>query len=303
MDINYIRRLAFIKYLYKSGDEKSRLPEPLSSTAVLSFHDSIELFLQLSCEYLNCSKKGMEFMGYFDVINKILGKDLSLRVSINKLNRARVDLKHHGNYPSKSSIEYFRDTTKNFLIENCLLIFNIKFDDISLVNLIPSMDVQQLLNNAVENLNDDKYESLKDISIAFAKVLSEYESKLYTKYGNFNNEFSKGFHSYQHYYSGNERPIEEIQNKLNTITDSLLILSLGLDYTKYIKFKIISFYVLRTTGGGCHVQPKEDIENYLGRTIDEAYSVDDIRYCLDFVIESSLIIYSKDFNFSSLHLV
>lgn len=298
MDTSYIKRLAFIKYLFKTGVAQSTHPEPLSSSSLLAFHDSIELFLQLSCELLNCGKKDTKFMEYFDLIEKA-GKQLSFKEAMSKLNNARVSLKHHGNYPSKFDIEYFCETAKKFLSDNCSFIFNQKFEEISLVNLIPSEEVQNLLNEAIDALADDKYESLKNISIAFTKVLSEYELKLMTKYGSFNNEFSKGFHSYQQYYTGNEIPIGEIQNKLNRIVDSLLILSLGLDYNKYIKFKIISFNVIQTSGGGCHVAPQDRIESYLGKRIDETYSIDDIQFCLDFVIESSLIIYSKDFNFSS----
>lgn len=302
MDTSYIKRLAFIKYLFKTGVEQSTHPEPLSSSSLLAFHDSIELFLQLSCELLNCGKRDTKFMEYFDLIAKA-GKQLSFKEAMSKLNNARVSLKHHGNYPSKFDIEFFCETAKKFLSDNCSLIFNQKFEEISLVNLIPSEEVQNLLNEAIDALADDKYESLKNISIAFAKVLSEYELKLNTKYGGFNNVFSKGFHSYQHFYTGNEVSIGEIQNKLNAITDALLIISLGIDYNQYKKFSIISFYVFQTTGGGFHVEPKEAIENNLGKAISASYSENDIKFCLDFVIESSLIIYSKDFNFSSLHLI
>lgn len=302
MDIVYIKRLAFIKYLYKTGEEQSKRPEPLSSSSLLSFHDSIELFLQLSYEFLNGNKKVNDLMEYFEAI-KLCDKELSYKEPIRKLNKARVNLKHFGNFPSQLDVEYFKELTGNFLKENCLKIFNENFEDISLINMIPSTEVQKLLNNAIENLGLNKYESLKNISISFAKVLTEYEKKLFYKYGSFNNVFSKNFHSYQHFYTGNEVSIGELQNKINLITDALLIFSLGIDYNKYIKFTVISFYVYQTRGGGCHVEPREAIESKLGRTIEELYSEDDIKFCLDFVIESSLLIYSKDFNFSSLHLV
>ena len=48
-----IQRLALIRYLYNSAVEESRKPEPIGSTSILMFHDSIELFLQLASEHLN----------------------------------------------------------------------------------------------------------------------------------------------------------------------------------------------------------------------------------------------------------
>jgi hypothetical protein len=64
--IESLRRLSFIKFLFNTGVEQSSKSEPLCNVAVLSFHDSIELFLQLACEHLNINASGANFMGYFD---------------------------------------------------------------------------------------------------------------------------------------------------------------------------------------------------------------------------------------------
>ena len=306
MNTSIIKRLAFIKYLFKIGEEQNRLPEPLSSLSLLTFHNAIEFFLHLSSEYLNCSKSDLSLMSYFDVISKKLNNELFHKVSIERLNKARVNLKHYGNLPSKIDIEYFREITFKFLTQNCFLIFQKNFDEISLINLIPSEEIQSLLNEAVKNLKLNKYESLKNISIAFAKILIDYEGKLFSKYGTYSTtEFSKDVLSYHHYYdiAGHTASFELIEHRLNLIADSLFIMSLGLDYNKFIKFKIISFYVNRTTGGGCNISSQKEIEERLGKSIEETYSIDDINFCLDFVVESGLNIYSKDFNFSSLHLI
>jgi hypothetical protein len=50
--IEYLRRLSFIKFLFDTGVEQSNKSDPLCNVAMLSFHDSIELFLQLACEHL-----------------------------------------------------------------------------------------------------------------------------------------------------------------------------------------------------------------------------------------------------------
>lgn len=91
---NVLRRLVFIKYLYKLGIEQSLKSEPICCISILTFHDAVELFLQLTSEYLNVGKKIIHFMEYFTLIsNKIEGKDLSQKESIRRLNTARVSLK------------------------------------------------------------------------------------------------------------------------------------------------------------------------------------------------------------------
>jgi len=45
-----LKRLSFIKYLYQLAIDQSNQPSPQNSASILTFHDAIELFLQLSAE-------------------------------------------------------------------------------------------------------------------------------------------------------------------------------------------------------------------------------------------------------------
>lgn len=47
-----MKNLAFIRLLHRQGIEQSLLPEPLSFTSVLTFHDAVELFLIVTAEHL-----------------------------------------------------------------------------------------------------------------------------------------------------------------------------------------------------------------------------------------------------------
>ncbi len=98
-----MERLAFLKYLYGVGIEQSQQPEPLAAASILTFHDSVELFLELSCEYLNAgpeNRKKSDFMDYFGHVKSVVGNDLQQREAMRRLNDARVSLKHHGSLPS-----------------------------------------------------------------------------------------------------------------------------------------------------------------------------------------------------------
>ena len=45
-------RLALIRLLYLQGLEQSRLPQPVVYSSVLTFHDTVELFLGLTADRL-----------------------------------------------------------------------------------------------------------------------------------------------------------------------------------------------------------------------------------------------------------
>lgn len=47
-----VRRLAFIRFFYGQGLEQAGRPQPMAATALLSFHDAVEMFLLLAAEHL-----------------------------------------------------------------------------------------------------------------------------------------------------------------------------------------------------------------------------------------------------------
>lgn len=59
------KRLGLIRFMYLQGLEQAGRPHPLSSQALLSFHESVEMFLLLAAEHLNVSlPKSVNFEGY-----------------------------------------------------------------------------------------------------------------------------------------------------------------------------------------------------------------------------------------------
>lgn len=62
LDHSIIRRLAFIKYLYRIGIQQSEAAEPFASAALLTFHDAAELFLQLSAEHTDADVKANKIL-------------------------------------------------------------------------------------------------------------------------------------------------------------------------------------------------------------------------------------------------
>lgn len=82
------QRLPFIKYLYKLGVQQSRLPKSINAASILTFHDSIELFLNLACEEMRKNTKtGISFMEYWDILKELPnGRSLGYKTAMQRLN-------------------------------------------------------------------------------------------------------------------------------------------------------------------------------------------------------------------------
>ena len=92
----YLPRLSFIRYLYNEALNKSKESEPQSAMSILLFHDSAELLLDLVSDNLGFTTNNIQFMKYWNLLSKDVPVILGHEKSMGKLNRIRVDLKHHG---------------------------------------------------------------------------------------------------------------------------------------------------------------------------------------------------------------
>jgi hypothetical protein len=166
------RRMAFIRYLLESAIAESGKPEPTCSAGLLGMHDSVELFLQLASEHLDVGRKRIEFMEYFDLIALALGRELSQKERMRRLNNARVGLKHSGIHPSSREIEGFRVTCQHFFEDNVPLVFGTSLDGLALIEFVEPEPVRQQLQDAHAHLlNRELANSLAKAAIAFARLV------------------------------------------------------------------------------------------------------------------------------------
>jgi hypothetical protein len=128
-----IYRLAFIKYLFKTGVNHSNLPSPMAFPSILLFHDSIELFFCLALEHLGRRDMAqINFDNYpTSIERKLNGEKISNVFLIQQLNRSRVNLKHNFFLPEKVDIDKFSSSLPLFFEENCQTIFDLSFEEIS----------------------------------------------------------------------------------------------------------------------------------------------------------------------------
>jgi len=298
LDESVVRRLAFIKYLYKVAVEQSQRPEPLYSASILTFHDAIELFLQLACEHLDVSTKEQQsFLGYWDILAPKLPDGIpTLKESMKRLNRARVELKHHGILPSKLDIEAFRASATNFFEENTPPIFHIEFSEISLIELVRCEETKNNLKEAARLLKQNKIEeSLDKVALAFAQLIDDYESRKRGQFGRSPFFFGESLTFLNSFFMHIDRReklsefIDKVKESIEVLQNAVKILSLGIDYRRYVKFRLLTPIILKTIGGGYQICRMP----YGSKGIP---TVEDVQFCIDFVIESAITLQEFDFS-------
>ena len=310
LDTITIRRLAFIKYIYQLGLQQSEMPEPLHGVALLTFHDAAELFLQVASEYLNTGAKQANFMDYWELLSKKLPTELGHKEAMRRLNKARVALKHHGTLPSKLDVEAFRATITNFFMDNTPLIFGIPFTAISLTDFVQPAEARDNLKEAERLLEEGQLiDALDKVALAFQQMLDDYEARKRDRFHRspfffgrdltFYDSFSMGIGRSRHFADERQRLeyehqlaefVDRVKESLEAIQEAIKILAMGIDYRRYTRFKFFTPHIVRVMSG--------DYIIHRSRNQEEA-AAEDVRFCIDFVVETAIKLQEFDYSLSS----
>lgn len=302
------KRLSLIKYLYQQGVEQSKKPESIAGFSILSFQDSIEMFLRLLVEYKG-RKESANFMAHWSDY-----PDLILVESIRRLNNLRVNFKHKGLMPSKDDIEACKVYTKDFLYQSSEHFFGIEFNNVSLIDLISYDSIKESLKMSESCLlKNELTESLVNSAIAFKKLIDIFDSTKRSE--SFEQllpidkkvDLTEGMSG----YFGNHRDntlrndLERLNKNIKIVGSNVLkeldnlkyqfkLVSLGIDYVKYSKFILLTPDIYRQSTTGKYVAYDRE-RNYMVK-VDEYQC----QFCIDFVIESTLILSNVDQDLKSL---
>jgi hypothetical protein len=299
-----MQRLAFVKYLYTVAVEQTNRPEPMCYASILTFHDAIELFLQLSSEEFDISKEDIPLMAYWDALNSKIaeiapGQELTQKESVRRLNKARRELKHHGTWPNKLDIEAHRATATAFFSENTTTIFAIDFSSISLVEIVQNENVRKELKQAQEKLKQGVIaDALTQVALAFRKLIDDYEDKGKDRFGRspffFGESMSfldassvvgSGLGPYRKLYDF----VDHTAKSVEALQDALKILSLGIDYRRFARFQSVTPHVIPIVSG-----PYQTYDRWAGTK--DPRTANDVEFCIDFVIETALHLQEFEFN-------
>ena len=172
------------------------------------------------------------------------------------------------------------------------MIFDIGLSEISLIDLANNQNVKSGLKDAEKFLKEGKIEkSLEKVALAFAQLVDDYEDKKRDQFGRSPFFFGDSMTFVGTGYVGNsfvQLVPKEVTESIEALQNAVKILSLRIDYRKYAKFRLLTPVVMRFIGGKYDTQ-------FIGK--EKKVSQDEVNFCIDFVIESAVIL--QDFDFSN----
>lgn len=268
-----IKRLVYIKHLYRQGIEQSKLPETINYSCILSFHDAIDWFMNLAClkrsisdskkiELLNANrgnkkqKTMVALMDYFSIL-----PDLQIASEVEKINKLRNALKHDFVLPAKVAIIESISTISVFFETNTKIVFDLNFSDISLTDLLSNSSAKDYLKNAESNIQDGKFESaLEDIAKTYHELIKIDDQLFKYKWTYWSSNYKKLYprikfgsgkqeENFNNLASCVKEIAEDVNINIGRIDESIKVLSLGLDYRKYRKLMSLIPSVFETSKG------------------------------------------------------
>ena len=292
-EIIKLKRLSFAKYLITNGNFASENILPFSSTAILNYHDAIEILFDLILEEKGIRNKQLSFIELFNKVNEVLTSEnkepCMLKGSLDKLNQKRVALKHKGLFPSESDIQEARYTTTNIFMELCEKCLSINYHDINLVHLLDESKTKDYLLGI--NSNDECETTLENLSLAFSYLIRDFEESKRTEFGKSPYSFLiKRQPKYNKLGIDKRDPIakyaEATNINLQSIENNLKILALGIDFNRYAKFRLYVPTASWLSGGD-----RFEV-NFRG---DETSNNNEIEFCKNFIIECALKLQQVNF--------
>ena len=299
-----LERLIFVKFLLSQAKLQKDLNRPLCSTAILTLHDCVECFLQITYEQLTGKSKTSSnniLDTYSEEINKVLLEENKTQINkafIRRINDLRNQLKHATIFTDFQLIQNIYIETELFLIDFTNIVFTLSFDEISLIELIPDNEIKNILKEANQQISLLDYKlAAFEIGIAFY-LLEEKVTNIEGKYGNniLNPHYAV---NYLRKYDVNKFKIDldehlkenliEIANDINSLQYDIFTmkkaLSLSVNIKDYLQFiEIIPCMILLPRG----VSGKKEFSSYYRGGDKVEYTKRQMDFCFDFVLNLAI---------------
>lgn len=298
-----MKRLAFIHSLHQQGREQAQRPEPLSAMSILAYHDAVELFLVLAGEQLQARlNPKINFLEYWKELAKAdqpTPTTLTGQRTMDRLNRLRVDLKHHGSIPGPTAIEQATADVNTFFTDNTPLVFGIDFDDIDMIGLVTQNFARDYLKQADDAAAKGEFtKAMAYLGEAFDALLDDYDKRKRIRYSQTAFSFGRDYHFTTRFMVNKVRRadrdmgefLEKTQDSVMRLQQAVRVMSVGLDYRAYARFDMITPTVLRGVNEGG--QEAWQIISVPGLQITQQ----DYNFARSFVVTTSLRLAEGDFD-------
>lgn len=271
VDVTIMQRLALIKHLYRLGRDQARQPQPQRACAVLTFHDSIELLLALVAETTGVSKARLDFLDYWEEVDRATQGKVKLphKLSMSRLNKARVGLKHHGLLPSSDTVGELSLSSRQFLEDSTLLVFSVSFDDITLEHLVASTEIREALEGARIALSEAEPKKLHErLQTAFRSAMQQWDDAFYVPELRHEIRDPGGVGRFDPVGSSMYDFANNVCRVVASLGDVMRLVALGIDVPHYNRFRRLLWDAFR------------------GRLLDK----EEFDFCRDFIISTALVV-------------
>lgn len=146
LDPTTARRLAFIRYLHRLGDNQAQLPDPQSAVSLLMLHDAVESLLLLVADHYGVA--AAKFEDYWKVLGPRVPGGLTGFRGMQRLHRSRNDFKHNGVLPSSATISLAGTDAATFMAATVQAVFGVDYADVSMVDVVGQPTVRAELRAA-----------------------------------------------------------------------------------------------------------------------------------------------------------
>lgn len=156
MDIEIVRRVALARHLFQLASDSLRSGNDMQLfVAVNLMQDATEAFLVGICDYLQVHvDQNTKFDKLISGIEGALGRPLPLKNSLLRINRARIDAKHHGIQPAREECERFKVLLAEFFADLTRDVINSNFWTVSAVDFLPDNEAKSFLQLARDQLEE-----------------------------------------------------------------------------------------------------------------------------------------------------
>ena len=161
MHIETVRRVGLARHLFELAEGCLRSQNDLHLFAAVNLaQDSIESFLIALADHLSVTfDQNTKFDKYFLLIDeKISPRELPFKSAMLRLNRVRIESKHHGIQPARSECERLLASAREFLNEASVANFGAPFSTISAIDLVEDGECKQILISARDALKNHNHE-------------------------------------------------------------------------------------------------------------------------------------------------
>jgi hypothetical protein len=175
-----ISQLLLSKRLFLEGSKYVIAADPVScGIAVSLFQDAIELLVWALVKKRDVNVKDTStFTSNLEAL-KTDGCKIPNVPQVLELNKSRVGFKHYGNLPASVDAVKFQTTCTVFLQTVFTLYFDVNFDDLSALDVVPFPEVREHLRNAENFASKVQYrDAVGEASIANRLLFSMFDTYL-----------------------------------------------------------------------------------------------------------------------------